>query len=401
MAEPRPIVIAGAGIAGLAAALAFARNGRSVRILERSPRLAEAGAGLQLSPNATRILDRLGVLPRLRPSAVQPEAIVLRAASDLRPLAEVPLGQAAERRWKAPYLVAHRADLQQALLATVAEQPAIEIALGAAARDYRADAAGAIVSVDTADGAMEIRAALLVAADGVWSRLRQAHAKAAQSRFTGHIAWRRTVTADSPEGAILADVGAARVVTAFLHPKFHLVAYPVNGGASFNLVAFTPGQAMAESWSERGDASALKKAMRRTAPALAKLAEDGSAWTFWPIHTVETTGPWTAPGFALIGDAAHAMTPFAAQGAAMAIEDAETLAAAAGRSSDLASSLAAWEARRRPRVAAVRRRGAFNRFVWHASGPIGLVRNLFLQLRSSESLAADMDWLYGWDGDEV
>ena len=121
-------------------------------------------------------------------------------------------------------------------------------------------------------------------------------------------------------------------------------------------------------------------------------------WTVWPIHTVEFERKWTLGGaFALIGDAAHAMTPYAAQGAAMAIEDAVTLAAAlAGAPPDAAPALAAWEAARRPRIERVIRRGALNRFAWHASGPVALARNLFLKTRSPERLAADLDWLYGW-----
>jgi salicylate hydroxylase len=187
-------------------------------------------------------------------------------------------------------------------------------------------------------------------------------------------------------------------VTAFLHSGFHLIAYPVRGGAAINLAAFTPARGLAETWSGQADVAPLRSAMRSTAPVLSRLADEAGPWTAWPIHTVDRRPPWTFPGVALIGDAAHAMTPFAAQGAAMAIEDAWTLAATvAAAPDDLAKALAAWEAARRPRVEKVARRGAFNRFAWHASGPVALARNLVLKARPPERLAADLDWLYGWE----
>ncbi len=192
-------------------------------------------------------------------------------------------------------------------------------------------------------------------------------------------------------------------MTTFLHPGFHLVAYPVSNGTAFNLAAFTRGEIIAEGWSGRADPSILAGAMRGTTAALARLAEDAGPWTAWPIHTVDQGQPWTTPaGIALIGDAAHAMTPFAAQGAAMAIEDAATLAGfVAASPADPGSALAAWEKMRRPRIAKVARRGAVNRLAWHAAGPVAVARNLFLKWRSPEKLAADLDWLYGWRPPEV
>ena len=171
----------------------------------------------------------------------------------------------------------------------------------------------------------------------------------------------------------------------------------MRGGSALNLVAFTSGAAIAESWSGRADIAVLRSAMKRTAPALARLADDAGAWTVWPVHTARLGEPWVASGgIALIGDAAHAMTPYAAQGAAMAIEDAETLACHVAKSGNLAAALAAWEKERRPRIMRVVRRAATNRTAWHASGPVAMMRNIFLRARSPGKLAADLDWLYGW-----
>ncbi len=398
-ARSRQIIIAGAGIAGLTAALAFAVRGYSVRIFERSSSLDDTGAGIQLSPNATRILDRLGVLHALLPAAVRPSAVILRDASSLAELARVPLGRSGEQRWRAPYLTVHRADLQSALIAHVAREPAIELVTGAHVRDAVLHPHGVTVSVDTGGRTVPAKGFLLVGADGVWSALRGLAGGKATSQFSGELAWRRTIRAESPAAKSLVDIGVAGAVTAFLRSGFHLVAYPVRSGTALNLVAFTGGAAMAETWSGKVDMAVLRKAMARTAPALARLADDGETWTAWPIHTVQPGGTWVAPGgIALIGDAAHAMTPYAAQGAAMAIEDAETLAVrVAGGRGGLGVALTAWEKERQPRIARVAKRGALNRRAWHASGPVAMARNIFLRMSSPEKLAADLDWLYRWE----
>lgn len=395
-AQSRNILVAGAGIAGLTAALAFAARGSPVKIFERAPEFHEIGAGLQLSPNATRILGRLGVLGELEAVAVQPPAILLRDAASLRPLGCVPLGDQAMARWKAPYLVVHRADLQKALLAAVARHDAIRITAGATVRAFHAGESGIAATVDVEGEERQVHGLLAIGADGVWSRLRQTIQANGKSRFTGHLAWRRTLAATDP---LARGLSLDRSVNAFLHPGFHLVAYPVQGGECINLVAFTPGADLPENWAADADLSPLRRTLGRAARPLAALVDDGGSWTAWPIHAADPAGSWTrAYGMALIGDAAHAMTPFSAQGAAMAIEDAETLAAlVAARPTDIAAALAGWEALRRPRIARVAGRGAFNHFVWSAGGPVALARNLVLRLRPPEHLLADFDWLYGWD----
>lgn len=399
----RPIIIAGAGIAGLTAALAFARRGFPVRVFEKAPQLEEIGAGLQLSPNATSLLGQLRVLDHLRPRAVRPQAVVLRSAATLKELARVPLGDHAERRWGAPYLVVHRADLQTALLEALSHARGVELTIGTDVRDFVETKLGARLSVDRGGRHEDIDALLLIGADGVWSSTRQFLVPGAKSRFAGELAWRITVEHGSPAASMLSKLGAAEVVTALLHPGAHLIVYPIRAGAAYNLVAFTPGNAATEGWSGEADKANLLKALKGATPELNQLVETAGPWTVWPIHAAPRAIPWTRDGrIALIGDAAHAMTPFAAQGAAMAIEDAVTLAAAAPawRGGTLAQRLAAWEKTRRPRVERTARRGALNRFAWHASGPVALARNLFLAFRTPASLAADLDWLYGWEPPE-
>ena len=397
-ARSRPVVIAGGGIAGLTAALAFAQRGFAVEVYEQAARLETVGAGIQLSPNATHVLAELGVLDRLLPRAVKPEAVVLKDASSLRERARIPLGALAEQRWRAPYLTAHRADVQAALLAQVAASAGIRLVTGATLKDVGITG-NSILSAFEHDGTeIQPDGSLLVGADGVWSKVRQLPGLAGKSRFTGELAWRVTVAADSPAGRTFASAGAAGCVTAFLHSGFHLIAYPVSAGEAINLVAFTAGERIAEDWSGHADPAILTGALKGAAPALAKLIAEAGTWLAWPLHAVDQKSAWTLPqGVALIGDAAHAMTPFAAQGAGMAIEDAATLAACiAMGSADIAHALTNWEHQRKPRIAKVARRGALNHLAWHASGPLALGRNLVLALRPPQRLAGDLDWLYGW-----
>ncbi|TJW40063.1 MAG: FAD-binding protein, partial [Mesorhizobium sp.] len=205
----RQVVIAGAGIAGLTAALAFAERNYPVKLFEQAPHLEAAGAGLQLSPNATRILGRLGVLDKLLPAAVRPQAVVLRDAATLRELTRVPLGQAAERRWGAPYLVAHRADLQAALMARIAEMPNVELETGARVSNIATGSQGIIAMAEIAAKSVIAEGFLAIGADGVWSATRKLGVSArggasAKSRFSGELAWRATIGADSAAGKAFA-----------------------------------------------------------------------------------------------------------------------------------------------------------------------------------------------------
>jgi salicylate hydroxylase len=393
----RQIVIAGAGIAGLTAAIAFARKGFSVQVYEQAPAMQEAGAGLQLSPNATRILAALGALEHLTPAAVAPERIDMRGARRQNLLGSLPLGAAAEARWKAPYLVAHRADLQSALLARARRDPDIKISTGARIADAALHPRGATVSIDRKGRIDEVSCLLLVGADGVHSSVRGLGGGAPTDRPSGHVAWRSTVRRESRFGRELAGTIPEDAVTVFLNPRFHLVAYPVRAGAAVNLVVVTKAAAKEPAAGEPAHA-ALAAAMRGLRGPLAEMPEQAGPWTQWPIFEVDERISWTGEkGAALIGDAAHAMTPFAAQGAAMGIEDAVVLAElVAAQPADVPAALAKYEEIRRPRVKRVIARGRFNQRVWHAGGLTALGRNLVMRMRGG-GLAADLDWLYGHD----
>ncbi|MCV9997191.1 FAD-dependent monooxygenase [Pararhizobium sp. YC-54] len=381
MKQGTPVAIAGAGIAGLTAALSFARKGIPTEIFERTGALKEAGAGLQLSPNATRILTRLGLAERLERVWSEPETINLVDGSSLRTIAAVPSGTFARGRWHAPYGVLHRADLQTMLLDAVNANPLCRLYLG-----QQIESPNSIAEITGTESR------LIVGADGVWSSLRQHVQGAGKAAFSGNVAWRLTLgEANAP---VFFD---AAKVTAFLGNGSHLVVYPLPQKHTFNIVAITSGADPGKTWDSTLPPDEVRHrlldAFSGWHPGITGILQTAVEPTTWPLYEV-SAGAWhRGDEVVLIGDAAHAMMPFAAQGAAMAIEDAFELASfvAGGQ------SLAAFADHRRSRVARVRSRGAFNRFAYHARGPIRLGRDLVLSLRRSESLAAEFDWLYGYE----
>lgn len=378
----KSVAIIGAGIAGLVASLAFARKSISVTLIDKVEELQEVGAGLQLSPNATRILDALGVLKSLRPLWNEPERIQLVSGSTLRTIASVPAGAFAEERWGAPYGDLHRATLQKHLLTAVKAEPLVTMILG---QKIETDA-----DIEVAHGG---KPDLIVGADGVWSRFRRFIPGARTPEFSGMVAWRFTI----PERDV-PDFIDRRNVTAYLGAKAHVVSYPLREAGFMNLVALATGDNPGETWQAEcnpGKRADMTRQFSGWHKGLVQLLSYAPKATWWPLFGV-ADGRWTdGHRRVLIGDAAHAMTPFAAQGAAMAIEDAFELAGRVTEHDDLAVALARFERARQERVGKVRARGAFNKFAYHARGPVRLCRDMVLSLRKPEQLAADLDWLYG------
>ncbi|WP_312793896.1 FAD-dependent monooxygenase, partial [Tianweitania sp.] len=280
----RPILIAGGGIAGLTAALALAAEGFSVRLFEATHEFGEVGAGLQLSPNATHILRRLGVLDHLLPHAVAPTGVVLRDATTLRQLAEISISDSAAR-YGAPYLVAHRAAIQQALLATVKAEPRITVEKGAQVLGAEFGTEDVTLSLVRDNSTATIKGALLVGADGVWSSLRRfAHeGQPAESVFSGMTAWRTTIDRATADALGIADIIRFDKVSTFLDPAAHLVAYPLSAGQALNLVAITRGTAGTQGWSQTDGKGALSGFLSRLAAPLRPL-QTLPAWTRWPLY---------------------------------------------------------------------------------------------------------------------
>ncbi|TPW32897.1 FAD-dependent monooxygenase [Pararhizobium mangrovi] len=385
----RHIAVVGAGIAGLTAAIAFALRGFAVTVLEQAPALSEVGAGVQLSPNAAAILDRLGLLEAVAARWQEIDHVSLVSGLSLRPLAQVPAGAFARDRWGAPYGVIHRAALQTVLLDAARSMPDCRILT-----DSHVEAASPPALCRAIRSTIGIEPDLVVAADGVWSAVRGSMPRGAPARYAGMVAWRLLAHARAlPPGIV--EHGTT---TALLGPGSHLVAYPVDGLDTINVVALVPGNAPANgrhaAAGTTADRDAVAKAFARWHPSIRTLLETAREPTAWPLYEVDET-PWRAAGRVIpIGDAAHAMMPFAAQGTAMAIEDAYDLAATFERSG--VDALGDFVQRRRERVRRVRARTAFNRFAYHARGPFRFGRNLVLAGRPAERLAGDLDWLYGY-----
>ena len=397
MAASRTIVIAGAGIGGLTVALALAAKGFHVVVLEKNERLEQAGAGLQLSPNASRILIELGLQDRLGKRAVTPEAIGIFSARSGGEIARLPLGEAAGLRAGAPYWVVHRADLQSALQAEVNDNPDIELRLGCQFEDVVTDAKGLTVGQRSGMTRRQEQALALIGADGVWSAVRHQLFPQTQPQFAGLIAWRGTI-----EVTQLPRESASRRVQLWMGSNAHLVAYPISSGRQINVVAILPGTWNRPGWSAPGDAVEIRDAFApQHWPGPARMmigAVDG--WRKWGLFTVPDGGDWSSGAVTLLGDAAHAMLPFAAQGAAMAIEDAAVLAkclAGAGDSvAGIAPALQRYAGLRRPRVARVQRTARQNGKVYHLGGAAALARDLFIRAIGPQRMLARQDWIYGW-----
>ncbi|MDA4848200.1 FAD-dependent monooxygenase [Hoeflea poritis] len=388
--QPR-IAIVGAGIAGLCAALAFAQRGCRVDVAEFSNSLDEVGAGMQLSPNVTRLLGSLGTGRELSRVMVEPSNLSLLSGLDLRALNAIPVERIAAARWNGPYGVVHRADLQGLLADAAKMQPAIRLFLG-----KRITAETEDMLVDQLTELTGDPPDMVIGADGVWSTIRKFAPGASPATFSGTIAWRGLLEPD-----IFADIADQDNVNAFLAPHTHLVTYPLGHRGHINAVAVTPGKIKDRDWDNVGDTSVLLDHFNGWSDAL-RNALASTSWRYWPLFEVRHTCFVAGRRTVLIGDAAHAMTPHAAQGAAMAIEDACALAACyeavGGNARD---TISRFDALRTPRVARVRKRSDFNKFAYHAGGFVRLARNAVLAVRSGESLASDLDWLYGYDATDL
>jgi salicylate hydroxylase len=398
VAITRTLVVAGAGIGGLTASLALAAKGFRVIVLEKAERLEEVGAGLQLSPNASRILVGLGLAPRLSPRAVTPEAIAIMSARAGGEIARLPLGEAANFRAGSPYWVMHRADLQAALRAEVDEHPDIDLRLGCQFEDVTRHAKGLTVVARRGDSRQQELAVALIGADGIWSSVRNHLFPDLQPQFSGLIAWRGTLDATA-----LPREHTAPRVQLWMGPNAHLVAYPISAARRINVVAIVPGTWNRPGWNAAGDASEIKNAFATSRwPSTARMLIGAvDEWRRWALFTLPEIGGWSEDSVALLGDAAHAMLPFAAQGAGMAIEDAAVLANALSDSvgeniSGIAAALKRYGRLRRARVRRVASSARLQGRIYHLTGAAAFARDLAIRAMGPERMLARQDWIYDW-----
>ena len=390
----RRALVVGAGIGGLAAALALARQGFGVDVFERAPALQEFGAGLQLTPNATRALARLGALAAAREIASAPSAVRVLRGADGAELARLPI-EGAERRWGAPYLTVHRVDLHRVLAEAAA-------ATGQVALNFGAEVAGAAsepeaASIDVKRGAISQRETgeAIVGADGLRSlvRARLGRGETDAPRFSYRVAFRATVEAEW-----VAPRWRDNAVTLRLGPRAHLVHYPLRGGSLINLVAVIESNGRSASgddpWDGEADRQALDRAFRDWSADARDLIAAPKRWRAWPLMLRPPLDRFAFGRIALIGDAAHPMTPFLAQGAAQAIEDADALARRLGVTDGVEAALAAYSADRVARANRVQREATMQGRIYHLSGPFALARDLTMRALGPEGVLKRLDWLY-------
>lgn len=395
MAVPSPpVLIAGGGIAGLGLALALARRGIKSRILERSPTFSEAGAGIQIGPNGMRILAMLGVDKRLEAVAGRPAAIHVQDARNARLIATLPLGGWIEQRHGAPYWVALRADLQAALLSRVREESAIEVSTGFEVVDVTEEADTIVARAAT--GASEA-GRLLVGADGLWSRMRERVAPATSLVFSGRTAARAVIPASAAPRQI--DTASTCV---WLAPGAHVVHYPVRAGEQIAIVVVVEERFERHEWDSPAGPPQLKPALAEFDRTLIDFMNAAPGWRKWGLFTTGPLATWHAGRLVLVGDAAHPVLPFLAQGGVLALEDAAVLAAALDANpDDCLAAFAGYESRRRERVAQVQAASQRNGRIYHLSGTLALARDAALRLTSGGRVMAGYDWLYGWQPDSV
>jgi salicylate hydroxylase len=393
MADELPILIAGAGIGGLAATVALGRAGRPVHVVERREATAEEGAGIQLGPNAVRALRRLGVADEVEAVAGRPVAVHVRNGRSGRTLARLPLGAWMAERHGAPYFTVRRSDLHGALLAAASALP--RVALTAGFEVAAVDQIGDGVAISDVGG-RRLRGAVLIGADGVGSAVARLGLGARPARFLGKTAARCLAEPDR-----LPAVFGENEIGLWLGPKAHLVHYPVAGGALVNIVAIVDGDWQGEEWGAAVTAAEVDVAFTRWHDDVRDCISEDAEWRRWALRERAPLRAWARGRVALLGDAAQPVLPFLAQGGALALEQATSLAAAlAGAPGDLPGALQAYGARSRARAAAVARASSRNGRLYHLAGPVGLVRDVALRAAPGSWLLRRYDWLYGHEANE-
>lgn len=385
------VVIAGGGIGGLSAAIALCKVGFEVEVVERASALQEVGAGLQLSPNATKGLASLGVLEAVAAISSIPETLEMRIGRTGQKVFSIPIAREARNRYGAPYLHAHRADLID-ILSRAAVQAGAQIRLGARVSAYVRDDAGLRVGLDT--GAI-LPCDLLVGADGVRSTVRRQMLGEEAPRFTGAVAWRMTAPAD-----VAPDLPQSAIVWA--GPGKHAVTYRIRRGTLINFVGVVETRDWrSESWDQAGDPVDLAKIFGDWASPIPDIIASASHCFVWALFDRDPLPSWSEDRVTLLGDACHPMPPFQAQGAAMAIEDAVVLAKCLNAEGVSQASLQRYEKLRKPRTSKVLASARANMGVFHRSnvvtqaatyGPMKLADRLFPSFVRSRQ-----DWIYGYD----
>lgn len=382
-----PILIVGGGIGGLAAALAVAQKGFRVQLLEQAEAFAEIGAGIQLGPNVFKMFDVLGITDAVKKLAVFPESLIMMDCVTAKEVTRVPLGQSFLDHFHHPYAVIHRADLHRVLLEAC--RASNLIALETSQKVTSFDQVHGRVIVRT-DAGRSFEGAALIGADGLWSMIRSKLIGDGKPQVSGHIAYRAVLpTSEMPERL------RWQSMVVWAGEKTHLVQYPLRGGELFNLVAVFHSDRFSEGWDSFGDVTELHERFSGTCEEVRTLLQKIESWRMWVLCDRAPIKDWSRGRVTLIGDAAHPMLQYLAQGACMAIEDAVCLADKLDvANGDFESALQAYQAARYLRTGRVQIMARVYGEVFHASGVARELRNTMLGGRTQEQVYESMDWLY-------
>jgi len=389
MANQKALIV-GSGIGGLTAALCLADSGFDVEVFEQAEEIGEVGAGIQLSPNCSRVLHYLGLEAVLQATAFLPEVAEIRDWKSGKLLSSTPLGDTAVEQYGAPYYHIHRADLISGLYEMAKINPRIQVHIGARIERFDAPLNGVVINCNGKD----VRGDMLIGADGIRSVIRSELFGDQESRFTGNVAWRGLVSAEKMPNGMIPPVAGL-----WWGPRKHFVHYYVRGGDLINFVCVVEKSGWeVESWNEQGNLQELKKDFEGWDESIGLLidAMDPNECFKWALFDHAPMPSWGRGRISLLGDACHATLPFLAQGAAMAIEDAVVLAACV-EVEGIEPGLRKYETLRMPRTARIQDASRRNSRIFHMSGVKSWARN------GLAGLAVDnvLDWVYRYNAFDI
>ncbi len=383
-----PVIVAGGGIGGVAAALALTRRGFDVTVLEQAAQMGEIGAGIQFGPNAFAALDALGVGPLARSRAVYTDEMVMHDAIDETCVGRIPTGEAFRARFGNPYAVIHRADVHGSLLEGAQADDRIRVLTSTTVQRVEQDDDS--VTVHDTQGRTH-RGLALIGADGVKSAVRRQYV-GDEARVSGHVVYRAVI--DKADFPLDLQWNAASI---WVGPNCHLVHYPLRGGEQYNVVV-TFHSREREEWSVReGSREEVQSYFEGICPKARQLIDLPRDWKRWATADREPIAQWTHGRAVLLGDAAHPTLQYLAQGACMALEDAVTLGEALRvTGDDFGKAFALYQRSRVARTARVVLSAREMGRIFHAKGVERMVRNELWAGRSPERFYDAMEWLYGW-----
>lgn len=383
----RTSFVVGGGIGGLAVALALAQKGIAVRLFEQAPEFREIGAGIQLGPNVFRMFDCLGISDEVNEYAVFPENLMMLDSVTGQEVTRIALGDEFRGKFKYPYALIHRADLHRVLLSMCQREALIELA--PATKIVEVKDGLDTITVRTERGEHH-SADALIGADGLWSTIRPLIVNDGRPVVSGHIAYRAVLPiAEMPERL------RWQSMVLWAGEKVHLVHYPLRGGELFNLVAVFHSNRYEEGWDTFGDTDELHERFAGTCDEVRTLLGKIENWRMWVLCDRQPVKEWSRGRMTLLGDAAHPMLQYLAQGACMAIEDAVCLADSVEEADgDVASAFRAYQAARYLRTGRVQIMARVYGEVFHAAGVTRELRNVLLSGRSQAAAMNSMEWLY-------